>query len=109
VARPIFATSSRGEPLIDGSAPLDEVNERFGLALPLDDYDTLGGFILGELGHVPKRGDTVHYSGAQLVVEKIVERRVRLVRLLGKGEAATPPADAGPAGPAVEEVPGSGG
>lgn len=109
VARPIFATTSGGEPLIDGSAPLDEVNERFGLTLPLDDYDTLGGFILGELGHVPKRGDTVHHSGAQLVVEKIVERRVRLVRLLRKGDAATPLSGAGPAGPSVEEVPGSGG
>jgi CBS domain containing-hemolysin-like protein len=82
VARPRFTTTSGGEPLIDGGAPIDEVNDKFGLALPDEDYDTLGGFILGELGHVPKRGDAVRVIGADLVVEKVDERRVRSVRLL---------------------------
>ncbi|UCC48678.1 MAG: HlyC/CorC family transporter [Gemmatimonadota bacterium] len=109
VARPIFTTSAHGEPLIDGGAPLDEVNERFGLTLPLDDYDTLGGFILGELGHVPKRGDTVHFAGAELVVEKVVERRVRLVRLLKETDRATLPLSAGPKGQSIEGGPGPSG
>ncbi len=109
VARPIFTTSAHGEPLIDGGAPLDEVNERFGLTLPLEDYDTLGGFILGELGHVPKRGDTVHFAGAELVVEKVVERRVRLVRLLKETDRATLPLSAGPKGQSIEGGPGPSG
>ncbi len=82
VARPMFTTTAGGELLIDGGAPIDQVNEQFGLKLPLEDYDTLGGFILGELGHVPKRGDTVQVSGADLVVDKVDDRRVRSVRLL---------------------------
>jgi len=82
VARPLFTKTPGGEPLIDGGAPLDEVNEQFGLSLPLEDYDTLGGFILGELGHVPQPGDVLRVPGAELVVEKIDDRRVRLVRLL---------------------------
>jgi CBS domain containing-hemolysin-like protein len=88
VARPMFTRSARGEPLIDGGAPIDEVNERFGLALPHEDYDTIGGFILGKLGKVPARGDTVQVPGADLIVERVVDRRVRLVRLVKRGAEA---------------------
>ena len=86
VARPIFASTPRGEPLIDGSAPLDQVNERYGLKLPLEDYDTLGGFIMGELGHVPRRAESVRLPKAELVVERVDDRRVRLVRLVKREE-----------------------
>ncbi len=90
VARPRFTTTAAGVPLIDGGAPIDEVNERYGLALPEEDYDTLGGFILGELGHVPRRGDSVEVAGAVLVVERVDDRRVRLVRLVRTGEEQAP-------------------
>ncbi|NIR44693.1 MAG: HlyC/CorC family transporter [Gemmatimonadetes bacterium] len=96
IARPLFTTSTRGEPLIDGSAPIDEVNEEFGLELPVEDYDTLGGFILGELGQVPKLGDTVEVAGAQLVVDRVDDRRVRSVRLLRSEEDGADPLDQGP-------------
>ena len=87
----MFSATSGGEPLIDGGAPLDEVNERFGLELPVDEYDTLGGFILGELGHVPKHGDAVDVSGGSLVVERVDERRVRSVRLLTTADGSQGP------------------
>jgi CBS domain containing-hemolysin-like protein len=86
IARPLFQKAPGGEPLIDGGVPLDEVNEELDLTLPHEDYDTLGGFILGELGHVPQPGDIVQAAGADLVVEEVDERRVRLVRVLKKGE-----------------------
>ena len=82
MARPLYTTAIGGQPLIDGGAPIDEVNEKFGLSLPDEDYDTLGGFILGEVGHVPEVGDTVRLDDARLVVERVDDRRVRLVRLL---------------------------
>ncbi|NIN72630.1 MAG: DUF21 domain-containing protein [Gemmatimonadetes bacterium] len=96
-ARPIFTTTPSGQPLIDGGAPIDEVNEKYELELPEEDYDTLGGFILGELGHVPKRGDVVRVPSAELVVERVDNRRVRLVRLVRLLESdeeitGTPPA-----------------
>jgi len=86
VARPMVTVTSAGEILIDGGAPIDEVNQRFRLTLPVEDYDTLGGFILGELGHVPKPGDTVEVEGAELVVKTVDERRVRYVRLIKRDE-----------------------
>ncbi|UCC83287.1 MAG: HlyC/CorC family transporter [Gemmatimonadota bacterium] len=88
-AHPVYTTTPGGQPLIDGGAPIDEVNEKYELELPEEDYDTLGGFILGELGHVPKRGDVVRVPGAELVVERVDNRRVRLVRLLKSDEEIT--------------------
>jgi CBS domain containing-hemolysin-like protein len=85
-AHPVYTMTPGGQPLIDGGAPIDEVNEKYELELPEEDYDTLGGFILGELGHVPKRGDLVRVLGADLVVERVDNRRVRLVRLLRSDE-----------------------
>jgi len=93
VARPMVTVTASGEILIDGSAPIDDVNERFLLALPVDDYDTLGGFILGELGHVPKPGDTVEVEGAKLVVRRVDERRVRHVRLIKENDRSGVTAD----------------
>ncbi len=98
-ARPLYTTTPGGQLLIDGRAPLDEVNERYGLKLPEEDYDTLGGFILGELGQVPKRGDIVRVSGVHLVVERVDERRVRLVRLLASDDELIRSLGARPAGP----------
>lgn len=95
VARPVFSTSSNGEPLIEGRAALDEVNERFGLALPMEDYDTLGGFVLGELGRVPRPGERISVTGGDLIVEKVSERRVRLVRLVKASVPDGPPGGGG--------------
>ena len=85
-ARPMFIKTTRGD-LVDGSAPVDEVNERFGLSLSVEEYDTLGGFILGELGHVPKPGDRIEVADTTLIVEDVHERRVRLVRIVSEAPA----------------------
>ncbi len=104
VARTMFRVSPQGEALIDGSAPIEEVNERFGLSLPEEGYDTLAGYILGELGHVPRPGDTVSTTGARLVVEKVDERRVRLVRLKRTSAESEPTVGAGRADADSPEV-----
>lgn len=98
VAEPEIRVTGQGEALIDGGAPIDEVNDRFGLSLPTEHYDTLAGFILGELGQVPQVGDTVTADGnAVFTVEEVEERRVKLVRLTrGKtGSRAVPGKPAG--------------
>lgn len=51
---------------IDARAYIDDVNdelEPLGVALPEDeDYDTMGGFVLAKLGHIPKPGETLRYT-----------------------------------------------
>jgi putative hemolysin len=83
VAEPDFTTTPEGHVLIDGGASIDEVNERFGMELSSEDFDTIGGFIFGTLGRVPQIGDQIHVDGSgELRVEETEERRVTTVRLI---------------------------
>jgi CBS domain containing-hemolysin-like protein len=84
-AEPEFAPTPEGDVLIDGAVSLSEVNERFGLRLPEDEFDTVGGYVFGTLGRIPAAGDVVAAPGidgdVELRVEETEERRVTVVRL----------------------------
>jgi len=78
-----FEITESGDVLIDGSASIFDVNERFGLSLPEKDFDTIGGYVFGELGRVPVEGDSVTIAGArELRVHEVEERRITRVRLM---------------------------
>ncbi len=85
VAEPEFEPTPEGDTLIDGAVSLSEVNDRFDLHLPVEEFDTLGGYVFGTLGRVPVEGDIVGVPGVQgeweLRVEEVEERRVKCVRL----------------------------
>jgi CBS domain containing-hemolysin-like protein len=55
----------------------------YGLDLPVDSdsYNSVGGFVFGELGRLPKRGDMVQVNGYSLRVESVRENRVEAVRI----------------------------
>jgi CBS domain containing-hemolysin-like protein len=48
---------------IDGTFPIDDFNERFGIELPIEDYHTVAGFVFGLLGRAADEGDEVEYNG----------------------------------------------
>ena len=72
-----------GEWRIDGSMRLDEISRRLDLALPEEEYDTIGGLVFGMLNEVPTVGATVELpvSGISIRVESVEERRVAKVIL----------------------------
>ena len=80
-----FELTPEGDVLIDGGVLISEANQRFGLHLPEDEFDTLGGFVFGTLGRVPEAGDALAVRGPEgeleLRVEETEERRVTLLRL----------------------------
>ena len=55
----------------------------YGLELPVDTdaYNSVGGFVFGELGRLPKRGDTVQHNGYSIRVESVRENRIEAVRI----------------------------
>jgi putative hemolysin len=53
---------------VDGTFPIDDFNERFGKALPQEDYHTLAGFVFGELGRAPEAGDEIVWDGLRFEV-----------------------------------------
>jgi CBS domain containing-hemolysin-like protein len=80
----------RGRVRLVGSFPIDEFNERFGKSLPVDDYHTIGGFVFGEVGRVPKVGDTVVFDGARFEVSAIDGSRIREVDVTLTASAPQP-------------------
>ncbi|RBQ16570.1 hypothetical protein DP939_30135 [Spongiactinospora rosea] len=98
-----------GEIEMDGLANLDDVAEETGIRLPRGPYETLGGFMMAALGHVPGHGDVVDFLGFQLAVTEMDGRRVARVRITRRpmaGPEPPPPAQEGQAGP-VESQEGS--
>jgi magnesium and cobalt transporter len=64
---------------VDGMFPIDEFNERFGAALPDDDYHTLAGFVFGQLGRAPQPGDDVSYDGMRFDVLEVDGNRIEKI------------------------------
>ncbi|MGA2064919.1 MAG: hemolysin family protein [Thermoguttaceae bacterium] len=81
-----------------GRVHLDELNERLGLTLPEDaDFDTIGGFVFSELGHVPAAGEELVWRNVRITVLEATRRRIERVRI------ETLPAPQSPAEPAPAE------
>ncbi|HJN10982.1 MAG TPA: hemolysin family protein [Pirellulaceae bacterium] len=69
-----------------GIAHVDDLNERLGLDLPEpDEYDTIAGFVIHELGRIPKAGETMLADGAKITV--LAANRRRIERLLVETQA----------------------
>jgi len=90
-AREAIEHLSDGSVALDGLLAIDGVAEQFGLGVEEPFYDTLGGYVFGQLQRAPKVGDVVRVpSGRLLRVEELDGLRVARVRLLPTGAAPTP-------------------
>jgi CBS domain containing-hemolysin-like protein len=70
---------------VDGRIPITDINDRFELDLPHEDFDTIGGYILGFLGRPPETGDTVEAEGATMQVKSVDGPRVSMLTLQRNG------------------------
>jgi len=61
---------------IGGTFPIDDFNEQFGRALPIEDYHTIGGFVFGLLGRAPEPGDEVAADGCRFEVLEVEGSRI---------------------------------
>ncbi|MEE8619434.1 MAG: hemolysin family protein [Dehalococcoidales bacterium] len=65
---------------IDGSMRIEEVNEEMELELPEGDYETVAGFVLHLLGHIPKPNEQLRYKGLKLVITEM--RGLKIEKIL---------------------------
>jgi CBS domain containing-hemolysin-like protein len=61
---------------IDGRLHVDELGELFNIKIPDEDWDTVGGLVLGLAGRVPQEGETFDLDGLTIVTERVQGRRV---------------------------------
>ncbi|HEY8530078.1 MAG TPA: hemolysin family protein [Paenibacillaceae bacterium] len=78
---------------ISGMMLIEEVNSLFGLDIPTDDYDTIGGWIYSQIEIPPKKNQVVeHESGYKFIVEETDNLRIsRITVVRGENAGAKPP------------------
>lgn len=67
--------------ILSGSVPLDEANELMGTDLESEEFNTIGGFVFGLFGRLPKTGEQVRFHNMRFLVLEMEERRVSKVRI----------------------------
>jgi len=73
---------SNGDWFVRGHVSLGDLADA-GIELPVDSdaYNSVGGFVFGELGRLPKRGDSIQVDGYTIRVEAVRENRIEAVRI----------------------------
>jgi CBS domain containing-hemolysin-like protein len=80
-----------GGPLLDGAMPISDFNTEYDEALDDSEYNTIGGYVFGQIGRLPRPGDRVPIGTRTLEVVDMEGRRVRTLRLHApKPEAEAP-------------------
>jgi CBS domain containing-hemolysin-like protein len=73
--------STTGGPMLDGGMPISDFNNEYGTELDDADYNTIGGYIFGQLGRLPRAGDRVAAGHYTLEVTEMEGRRVKTIGL----------------------------
>jgi putative hemolysin len=81
------------EVVLDGRVSVDDVNELLKLEIAADDYDTIGGYVLNQLGAAPKVGATLKLGSAELRVEGVQGTRIKKVRIRSETPFQIPEVD----------------
>jgi CBS domain containing-hemolysin-like protein len=73
---------ANGDWYVRGHVSLGDLSDR-GIELPVDTdaYNSIGGYVFGELGRLPKRGDLIAADGFEIRVESVRENRIEAVRI----------------------------
>lgn len=69
------------EYIVEGSMKLDDLNDSLDLDLTSDDYDSVGGLVIGLLDHLPEAGEQVVQDGITFVVESVEKNRIDKIHL----------------------------
>lgn len=73
---------SDGSILVKASLAVDNLNEELDLDIPeSDEYDSIGGYVISELGTIPKTGDTLSAAGLEITVQNATPRRIHTLLL----------------------------
>jgi len=68
--------------IVEGSRRIDEVNEMIGTHFVSDDFDSIGGYVLGLFGRLPEAGEQRELDGVTFVVEEVDKNRIESLRII---------------------------
>ena len=67
---------------VDGSLSIEEVRSELGIEIPEGPYDTIAGFVLNQLGHIPTEGEELTFDHHQVVVTEMKGPKIESLRLV---------------------------
>jgi magnesium and cobalt transporter len=79
---------------VRGATRLEEFNEYFGTRLADEDFDTVAGLVMKNLGRLPRRGEAVTLEDLEVRVVRVDRRRIDMLRVTCNRDLPTPPAAA---------------
>ena len=68
--------------IVEGRTDIGKLNEKLGVTVPEDEFETVGGFVLGLFGKLPVEGDQVKYENLQFTVLRLRKNRIARLRVL---------------------------
>jgi putative hemolysin len=80
---------------VDGKISIDEVNEILDVDLPNEEWDTVGGLMLGIMGTIPDEGEAAEFQGLTFTAEQVNGRRISKVLIKRPEEDQPVPMNAG--------------
>lgn len=75
---------SDNEYVIEGTARITDVNEELNLDISSDDFDSMGGFVIGLFDRFPSEGEQITFENITFIVEETLNNRINCLRLLLK-------------------------
>jgi len=69
------------EYIVDGSTRISIVNDMVGTDIESEEFDSIGGVIIGHLGRLPEEGEVVEYNNVKFIVESIDKNRIKQIRM----------------------------
>lgn len=69
------------EYIVDGSARLDYIGDLIGVTMESEEFDSVGGLVIGELGRFPEPNEEVKINNIRFIVEDIDKNRIKKVRI----------------------------
>jgi putative hemolysin len=95
-----------GQVEVDGLLNLDEFAEQTGIELPEGPYETVAGYLLAALGHLPGDGESAEVAGRRLTVTQLDGRRIARVRVgPASSDAQGAPGAPGPVAAGAPDAP----
>ncbi len=69
------------EYIVDGSVRIEDINELIGTKIESEEFDSIGGFIIGVLGRFPNISEEIIYSNYRFIIEDIDRNRIKKIRI----------------------------
>ena len=69
------------EYIIDGSTKINDVNQELNINLQSEDFDSIGGYLIGVLGCLPKSKEIIKTDGLEFIIESVEKNRIEKVKV----------------------------